>query len=40
MFAKKIVPENVIEILKMKPGELCEWVASIQSDVIPAGTPT
>ena len=40
ILSRKIVPENVIEILKMKPGELCEWVASLQSDVSPAGTPT
>jgi hypothetical protein len=37
ILSRKIVPENVIQILKMKPGVLCEWVVSIQSDV---GTPT
>jgi hypothetical protein len=40
ILSRKIVPENVIEILKMKPGELCEWVASLQSDVSPVGTQT
>jgi hypothetical protein len=40
ILSRKIVPENVIEILKMKPGDLCEWVASLQSDVSPVGTPT
>ena len=40
ILSRKIVPENVIQILRMKPGELCEWVASIQSDVTPVGTPT
>ena len=40
ILSRKIVPENVIEILKMKPGELCEWVASLQSDASPVGTPT
>lgn len=40
ILSRKIVPEDIIQILRMKPGELCEWVASIQSDVIPAGTPT
>jgi hypothetical protein len=40
ILSRKIVPENVIEILKMKPGELCEWVASLQSDVSPVETPT
>jgi hypothetical protein len=40
ILSRKIVPENVIRILKMKPGELCEWVASIQSDVSSVGTPT
>ena len=40
ILSRKIVPENVIQILKMKPGELCEWVASIQSDVTPVETPT
>jgi len=33
MLSRKIVQENVIQILKMKHGELCKWVASIQSDV-------
>jgi len=32
--------ESVIQILKMKPGELREWVASFQSEVTPVGTPT
>ena len=40
ILSRKIVPEDVIQILKMKPGELCEWVASIQSDITPAGTST
>ena len=40
ILSRKIVPKNVIQILKMKPGELCEWIASIQSDVIPVETPT
>ena len=41
ILSRKIVPESVIRILKMKPGELCEWVASIQSsDVSSVGTPT
>jgi hypothetical protein len=38
--SRKIMPGNIIQILKMKPGELCEWVVSIQSDVTPVGTPT
>ena len=40
ILSRKIVPENVIQILKMKHGELCKWVASIQSDVSSVGTPT
>jgi len=40
ILSRKIVPENIIRILKMKPGELCEWVANIQSDVSSIGTPT
>ena len=40
ILSRKIVPESVIRILKMKPNELCEWVASIQSDVTPVETPT
>ena len=40
ILSRKIVPESVIRILKMKPNELCEWVASIQSDVSSVGTPT
>jgi hypothetical protein len=38
--SRKIVPETVIQILQMKPGELCEWAAVVQSYVITAGTPT
>jgi hypothetical protein len=40
ILSRKIVPETVIQILQMKPGELSEWAAVIQSDVISAGTPT
>ena len=40
ILSRKIVPENVIQILKMEPGELCEWVASFQSEATPVGTPT
>ena len=40
ILSRKIVPENVIQILKMKHGELCKWVASIQSDVSSVETPT
>jgi hypothetical protein len=40
ILSRQIVPETVIQILQMKPGELCEWAAVIQSDPIPAGTPT
>jgi len=40
ILSRKIVPETVIQILQMKPGEFCEWAAVIQSDVISAGRPT
>ena len=40
ILSRKIVPETVIQILQMKPGELCEWAAVIQSDAISAGTLT
>jgi hypothetical protein len=40
ILSRKIVPKNVIQILQMNPGELWEWVASIQSEVTPVGTPT
>jgi hypothetical protein len=40
ILSRKIVPENVIQILKMKPGELCEWAAIVQSDDISVGIPT
>jgi hypothetical protein len=40
ILSRKIVPENVIQILGMQLGELCEWAAVIQSNVISAGTPT
>jgi hypothetical protein len=40
ILSRKMVPEIVIQILKMNPGELCEWVASTESDVIPVETPT
>jgi hypothetical protein len=38
ILSRKIVPENVIQIVKMKPGELCEWVAD-ETAVLPIGTP-
>ena len=40
ILSRKIMPESVIQILQMKPGELCEWAAVIQSDAISAGTLT
>ena len=40
ILSRKIVPETVIQIMQMKLGDLCEWAAVIQSDVISAGTPT
>ena len=40
ILSRKIVPESVIQILKMKPGELCEWVASIQSEATQIETST
>ena len=40
ILSRKIVPENVIQILKMKPGELCEWVASTEDNIVPVETPT
>jgi hypothetical protein len=40
ILSRKIVPENVIQILKMKPGELCEWVPSTQGDIVPVEMPT
>jgi hypothetical protein len=40
ILSRKIVPENVIQILKMKPGELCEWVASTEDKIVPVETPT
>jgi hypothetical protein len=39
ILSRKLVPENVIQILKMKPGELCEWVAIDESAIIPLETP-
>ncbi len=40
ILSRKIVPENVIQILKMKPGELCEWVAADESTIIPLEAPS
>jgi len=40
ILSRKIVPENVIQILGMKLGELCEWVPSTQGDIVPNETPT
>jgi len=40
ILSRKIVPENVIQILRMKPGELCEWVASTEGKIVPVETPT
>ena len=39
ILSRKIVPEIVIQILQMKPGELCEWAAVIHSGGISGGTP-
>jgi hypothetical protein len=39
ILSRKIVPETVIQVLKMNPGELCVWVASIRGEVIPPETP-
>jgi hypothetical protein len=40
ILSRKIVPENVIQILGMKPGGLCEWVASTQGAMVGDATPT
>jgi len=40
ILSRKIVPEIVVQSLKMKAGELREWVASTPSDVIPVKTST
>jgi hypothetical protein len=40
ILSRKIVPENIIQILGMKPGELCEWIPSTQGDIVPVETPT
>jgi hypothetical protein len=40
ILSRKIVPENVIQILGMQLGELREWVASTQGDIVPDETPT
>jgi hypothetical protein len=40
ILSRKIVPESVIQILRMKPGELCEWNPSTQGDTVPVETPT
>ena len=39
ILSRKIVPESVIQILKMKSGELCEWVISSQGMIVPDETP-
>jgi hypothetical protein len=39
ILSRKIVPENIIQILKMRPGELCEWVPSTQGEIVPVETP-
>jgi hypothetical protein len=40
ILSRKIVPESIIQILGMKPGELCEWVVSAQGNIVPDETPT
>jgi hypothetical protein len=35
ILSRKIVPENVIQILGMQLGELCEWVPSTQGEIVP-----
>jgi len=37
---EKLRQKTSFRFLRMKPGELCEWVTSIQSDVTPLGMPT
>jgi len=39
ILSRKIVPENIIQFLEMKPGELCEWVPSTQGEIVPVETP-
>ncbi len=40
ILSRKIVPENIIQIMGMKSGELCEWIPSTQGDIVPVETPT
>jgi hypothetical protein len=40
ILSRKMVPQAVIQMLKMKPGELCEWVAAeAESPITPQATP-
>jgi hypothetical protein len=40
ILSRKIVPENIVQILKMKHCEVCEWVATTtHTEVLPIGTP-
>jgi hypothetical protein len=40
ILSRKIVPETVIQVLQMQPGELCEWAAVIQGDALTVDTST
>jgi hypothetical protein len=41
ILSRKMVPEDIIQIVKMKPCDVCEWVvATIQDEVLPVATPT
>jgi hypothetical protein len=41
ILSRKMVPEDIIQIMKMKPCDVCEWVAAtIQGEVLPVATPT
>ena len=33
ILSRKMVPESVIQMLRMKPAELCEWVANTRADI-------
>jgi hypothetical protein len=36
ILSRKMVPQDIIQMLNMKPGGLSEWVAAEESPVVPS----
>jgi hypothetical protein len=36
ILSRKMVPQDIIQMLNMKPGEISEWVAAEESPIVPS----